>query len=59
MKIDNDYVECLSENYIEKMTKLTSLKMDLSNNEIEDNYYAELMKILSNLNELNDLNLSL
>ena len=40
-------------NKMKKWNKLVDLEMDLSNNEIEDEYYAELIEILSSLKKLN------
>ena len=42
-----------------KWNRLTNLKMDLSNNEINDDNYVELIDILNNLENLTELNLSL
>ena len=42
-----------------KWNRLTNLEMDLSNNEIGDDNYVELIDILSNLENLVKLNLSL
>ena len=53
----------LDESYLlrkmKKWNSLINLEMDLSNNKMEDEYYAELIEILSNLKNLNELNLGL
>ena len=55
--------ELLDESYLlnkmKKWNKLSDLEMDLSRNEIKDEYYAELMNILNELESLTKWNLVL
>ena len=55
--------ELLDESYLlnkmKKWNKLSDLEMDLSRNEIKDEYYAELMNILNELESLTKWNLIL
>ena len=46
-------------NKMKKWNKLSDLEMDLSRNEIKDEYYAELMNILNELESLTKWNLVL
>ena len=44
---------------MKRWNRLTNLELDLSNNKIDDDNYAEIIKILSDLDDLTKLNLSL
>ena len=44
---------------MKKWNRMVNLKLDLANNEINDDNYAEVIKILSDLDNLTKLNLSL
>ena len=44
---------------MKKWNNMIDLEMDLSNNKIDDDNYAEIIKILSDLDDLTKLNLSL
>ena len=44
---------------MKRWNRMVNLEMDLSNNKIDDDNYAEVIKILSDLDDLTKLNLSL
>ena len=62
-KVNNKLVDDLKLEYLlnkmKRWNRLTNLELDLANNEIDDDNYAEIIKILSDLDDLTKLNLSL